>query len=133
MKPPSELFAQVGVFRAEPAFLHCGLEHVDQLLKLKRFGNKPFRAQPGHFHGFLDGAKPGDDHGDDVGIPRKGLVEDLPAVHAGQSKVGQENVKRKPIQPLQRLFPGARLRDLVPLFGQTFSHDLAVRGLVFHE
>ena len=52
------------------------------------------------------------------GIAGEGLVEDLPAVDAGQAEVGDEDVERELVQPLEGFFAGAGLLDAESVLGQ---------------
>ena len=98
---------------------------MQQLLELKRLGDEPFGAQPRDLDGLSHRAEAGDHDRDDVRIPGERLVEHLPAVDAGQPQVGDEDVERELVQPLERLFAGAGLLDPKSVLGQPFGHHLA--------
>ena len=71
--------------------------------------------------------------GDDVGIAGERLVEDLPAVDARQPQVGDQDVERKLVQPLERLFARAGLLDPEPVLAEPLRDDLAERRFVVDE
>ena len=78
-------------------------------------------------------AEAGDHDGDDVGIAGEGLVEHLPAVDAGQPQVGDQDVERELVEPLERLFARAGLLDPESVLGEPFGNHLAERRFVVDE
>ena len=88
-----QLRAQIGVLGLQPPLLHGRAEHVQQRVELKRLGDEVRGALLDRVDRVLHGAVAGDHDGDDVGVALEGGVEHLPAVDAGQSEVGDEDVE----------------------------------------
>ncbi len=88
-----ELRAQVGVLGLEAALLERRVEHVQQLVDLKRLADEVPRAALDGFDRFLDGAVAGDHDRDDLRIALDGGVDDGGAVDAGQAQVGDDDVE----------------------------------------
>ena len=70
--PLLELRAQVRVLRFQPPLLERRVEHVQQLVDLKRLADEIPRAAPDHFDGVFHRPEAGDDDGDDVGVALDG-------------------------------------------------------------
>ena len=74
--PLFELRAQVRVLRFQPPLLERRVEHVQQLVDLKRLADEVPRAALDGFDGVLHRAVAGDDDGDDVGVALDGGFDD---------------------------------------------------------
>ena len=91
--PLLELRAQVRVLRLQPPLLERRVEHVQQLVDLKRLADEVPRAALDRFDGVLHRAVAGDDDRDDVGIALDGGFDDGGAVDARQPEVGDDDVE----------------------------------------
>ena len=77
----------------QPPLFHRGVQHVEQRVELKRLGDEVGGALLDRVDGVLHRAVAGDHDGDDVGIALECGIEHLPAVDAGQSQVGDQDVE----------------------------------------
>ena len=73
------------------------------------------------------------DDGDDLGVAGQGLVENRPAVDPWQAQIGNQDVKGELLQPLQRVFAGARLNDRKSRFLKAIGDRLSKSGLVVDQ
>ena len=106
---------------------------MHQLFELERFGDEVGGASLDHAHGVTDGAVAGDHDGDDVGVPLDSRVDHLDAVNAGQTQVGDEDVKGELRQGLDRPFARLGLHDDEPVILQALGNGLSQWRLVFDE
>ena len=131
--PLLELRAQVGVLRFQPPLLERRVEHVQQLVDLKRLADEVPRAPLDGLDRILHRAVSGDDDGDDVGVALDGGFDDGGAVDAGQPEVGDDDVEREIGEPGERRLARVGLFDLVAAVGQLLGDGLPQRRLVLDE
>ena len=116
--PLLELRAQVGVLRLQPPLLERRIEHVQQLVDLKRLADEIPRAALDRFDGVLHRAVSGDDDGDDVRVAGDGGFDDGRAVDAGQPQVGDDDVEGEIGEPGDGRLARFGLFDLIAAVGQ---------------
>ena len=131
--PLLELRSEVGVLRREPPLLHRLLQHVHQLVELKRLGDEIRRAALDGIDGILHRAEACDDDRDDARIPLPGRLDDPGPVDAGQPEVGDDDVEGELVEEFEGLFAAVGLHDLESALGQALGHQAAQRGLVVDE
>ena len=119
-----ELRAQVRVLRFQPPLLERRIEHVQQLVDLKRLADEIPRAALDRFDRVLHRAVAGDDDRDDVGVAGDGGFDDRGAVDAGQAKVGDDDVEREVGQPRDGRFARFGLFDVIAAVGQLLGDGL---------
>ena len=107
--PFLELRAQVCVLRSQAPLLERGVEHVQQLVDLKRLADEIARAALDGLDGVFHRAVSRDDDRDDIRIARDGGFDHRRAVDAGQPQVGEDDVEREIGEPsrwrLRRIRP----------------------------
>ena len=110
-----------------------GVQRVQQLVELERLGDEALDAEAGDFDRLAHRAEPGDDDGDDFRVAGKGLAEDLPAIDARQSQVGDQDVEGKLAEPGERLARPFRPAHLEAVVSQSLGDHIAERGFVVDE
>ena len=121
--PLFELRSKVRVFRREPPLLHRLLQHVHQLVELKRLGDEVRRASLDGVDGVFHRAEAGDDDGDDSRIPVPGRLDDPGPVDSRQPKVGDDDVKGELVEELEGPLAAVGLHDFESALGQTLGHQ----------
>jgi hypothetical protein len=128
-----KLRAQIRVLRLEAALLQRRVQLVKQLLELEGLRDETLGSLPRDLHRLADGAKTGDDDGDDFGVPGERFLQHPSAIDAGQPQICDQDVEGKIAEPRERLFSRSGLLDAEFVFSQTLRHDLTKSGLVVHE
>ena len=124
-----ELRPQVRVLGRQPPLLERLLEHVHQLVELKRLGDEIRRAALDRVNGVLHRAIAGDHDGDDARVALDRRLDDLCPVDARQAEVGDEDVERKLIEQFEGFFAAVGLDHLETALRQPLRHERPQRRL----
>ena len=117
----------------QPPLLERGVEHVHQLVELKRLGDEIRDAQLDHVDGVLHRAVAGDDDRDDAGIARERGFDHLAAVDARQAQVRDDDVEGKTVERLDRGLAVRGFGHLVACVPKSFSYNTSQGFLVVYE
>jgi hypothetical protein len=128
--PVLELRSEVGVLGGQSTLLHRFLQHVHQLVELKRLGDEIRRAALDGINGVLHCAETSNDDRDDAGIPLPGRLDHPGPVDAGQPEVGDDDVKGELVEEFESTFAAVGFHDFESAFRQAFGHQPAECGLV---
>ena len=125
-----QLRSQVRVFRPQASLLERLLQHVQQLVELKRLRDEVGSAPLDRIDGILHGSVAGNDDRHNPWIPFARRVDDLGPVNAREPEVGDDDVKGKLIEQLQCLLATGRFDDLEAALEQALGHHRAQSGFI---
>ena len=106
---------------------------MHQLIELKRLRDEIRDAHFRHVDGVLHRSITGDDDRDDAGIAGERGFDDLAAVDTRQAEVGDDDVKGKTIDGLDRSLAVGGFGHLVACVPKSFSYNTSQRFLVVYE
>src|SRR5262249_10542327 len=131
--PLFELRTQVRVLGFQPPLLERGIEHVQQLVDLKRLADEVPRAALDRFDSIFNSAEAGDDDRDAVRIALDRGFDDGGAVDAGEAEVRDDDIEREICELGDRRLARVGLLHAVAAVAELLGDSLAQRRLVLYE
>jgi hypothetical protein len=128
-----KLLPQICVFSFESLLLESRLQHVQQLVELKRLGDKIRRPTLQSIDRVFDRAIPSHNDGDDPGIALERRFDHNLAIDARQAQIGDDDIEGEFAQQLEGALAVLGLSDFKSLFGKAFRHHAAEGSLVVDE
>ena len=124
---------QVGVLALQAPLLERLVEHVHQLVELKRLGDEVRGAELDHVDGVFHGAVAGDDDGDDAGVALSAASITCRPSTPGRRRSETMTSKAKPSSALSAASPSAAWVTSKAFVRKSFSHNTSQRFLVVYQ